>query len=224
MTESQWKQCQDTAKMLKFLLAKRIAPDRKSRLLCTACLRQGWGELPSDPHRKAVELGERYADGLAGIDELHPIKQALQQQRELAIGEADFEQAVLHLCCETTVSEKVWSSPLSGARVLRLWTSVSSVQLGCNLIRDIFGFLPFRGVSIDSTWLAYERGLVKRLATSAYEARSLPDGTLDNTRLAVLADALEDSGCQDQDILRHCRESAVHVRGCWVLDFLLGKG
>jgi hypothetical protein len=90
-----------------------------------------------------------------------------------------------------------------------------------DLLRDIFGSRPFREVVLD---LAWNGGTIKRLATTAYENRSLPRGTLDNARMAVLGDALEESGCQDQEILRHCREpGAVHVRGCWLVDALLDK-
>jgi hypothetical protein len=51
----------------------------------------------------------------------------------------------------------------------------------------------------------------------------IPEGRLDNARLAVLADALEDVGCTDQEILQHLRAPGVHVRGCWALDLLLLK-
>jgi hypothetical protein len=38
-----------------------------------------------------------------------------------------------------------------------------------------------------------------------------------------LADALQDSGCDNEDILSHCRQLSEHVRGCWVMDLVLGK-
>ena len=41
--------------------------------------------------------------------------------------------------------------------------------------------------------------------------------------MPILADALEDAGCTNQDILNHCRGGGEHVRGCWVVDLLLGK-
>jgi hypothetical protein len=73
-------------------------------------------------------------------------------------------------------------------------------------------------------WLRWNGGTVARLAEVAYEERSLPEGTLDPARLAVLADALEDAGCIDDAILGHLRGPGAHVRGCYVLDALLGKG
>jgi len=58
---------------------------------------------------------------------------------------------------------------------------------------------------------------------AAYHDRSLPAGTLDRDRLAVLADALEDAGCSHAEMLTHLRGVGPHVRGCWVVDLLLGK-
>ena len=58
---------------------------------------------------------------------------------------------------------------------------------------------------------------------AAYEERELPAGTLDLARLAILADALEEAGCTNADILNHCRVPGVHVRGCWAVNLLLGK-
>jgi hypothetical protein len=64
---------------------------------------------------------------------------------------------------------------------------------------------------------------VSGLALAAYEDRSLPAGTLDPARLAILTDALEEAGCTNADILDHCRAPGPHVRGCWVVDLILGK-
>ena len=71
--------------------------------------------------------------------------------------------------------------------------------------------------------LAWNDATVVRLAQAAYEERHLPAGTLDNGRLAVLADALEEAGCTDADLLSHLRGSGPHVRGCWPVDLCMGK-
>jgi hypothetical protein len=91
------------------------------------------------------------------------------------------------------------------------------------LVRDTIGPLPFRPVSIASSVTAWNEGTVVRLAQAAYDNRRLPEGTLDFDCLAVLADALEDAGCSDPDILTHLRGLGPHVRGCWVVDLLLEK-
>jgi hypothetical protein len=71
--------------------------------------------------------------------------------------------------------------------------------------------------------LAWNDGTILRLAQAAYEDPILPAGTLDNTRLLILADALEEAGCTDEQILTHLRSGGEHYRGCWVIDLLLGK-
>jgi hypothetical protein len=93
-----------------------------------------------------------------------------------------------------------------------------------DLARDIFGN-PFRAPpAINPAWLTWNDGLVQKLAQAAYEERVLPAGHLDPARLAVLADALEDAGCTDADLLEHLRGPRRHVRGCWAIDHLTGKG
>jgi hypothetical protein len=90
------------------------------------------------------------------------------------------------------------------------------------LIADLFGN-PFRPVFLDPSLLTWHDGTIPKLAQSVFDARDLPSGHLDQHRLAVLADALEDAGCDNRDILDHCRSEGLHVRGCWVADLLLGK-
>jgi hypothetical protein len=64
---------------------------------------------------------------------------------------------------------------------------------------------------------------VVRLAQAAYDERELPNGRLAADRLAVLADALEDAGCDQPDLLAHCRSEGPHVCGCWAVDLILAK-
>src|SRR5262249_26001919 len=81
----------------------------------------------------------------------------------------------------------------------------------CALLRDIF--VPDRLPNFDPTWRTPQ---ALALACTAYEKRRFED-------MPVLADALEEAGCRDADILAHCRSEGPHVRGCWVVDLLLGK-
>jgi hypothetical protein len=87
------------------------------------------------------------------------------------------------------------------------------VQAG--LIRCIFGN-PFRPATVDPCWLTWNAGMVVQLAEMIYKERRFGD-------LPILADALEEAGCADEDILCHCRAPDEHVRGCWVVDLVLGK-
>jgi hypothetical protein len=86
-------------------------------------------------------------------------------------------------------------------------------------LRDSFGN-PFRPVSLAPAWLT---PAVLNLAQAAYDNRVLPSGLLDNTGLAILADALEEAGCDSADFLSHLRGPGPHVRGCWAVDLILSK-
>jgi hypothetical protein len=85
-----------------------------------------------------------------------------------------------------------------------------------DLLRCIFGPLPFRPVVIDPSWLTWNGGTIPKLAEAIYDERRFGD-------LPILADALEEAGCTDADTLAHCRSGGEHVRGCWVVDLLLGR-
>jgi hypothetical protein len=82
-----------------------------------------------------------------------------------------------------------------------------------DLVRDIFGN-PFRPVAIDPSWLT---ATVVAMARGIYDDRAFD-------QLPILADALQDAGCEDANILDHCRRSGPHARGCWVIDLLTGRG
>ena len=80
------------------------------------------------------------------------------------------------------------------------------------LVYDIFGN-PFRPVVFDPDWLTSD---VTAMARGMYEMR-------DFAAMPILADALQDAGCENADVLDHCRGPGPHVRGCWVVDLVLGK-
>jgi hypothetical protein len=64
---------------------------------------------------------------------------------------------------------------------------------------------------------------VRRIAEGIYEDRRLPEGVLDSARLAIVADALLDAGCDDEVLIEHCRSDGPHVRGCWAVNLILGR-
>jgi hypothetical protein len=113
--------------------------------------------------------------------------------------------------------EAVWFGNDQGQQTMV--TAEERTQAG--LVRCIFGN-PFRpaSLSVNSSWLTPS---VINLASTTYEERVLSSGELDTIHLAVLADALEDAGSQNVDILTHLRGPGPHVRGCWALDLLLNK-
>jgi hypothetical protein len=83
------------------------------------------------------------------------------------------------------------------------------------LLRDIFGN-PFCPTVISPAWLSWNGDAIPQLAQAIYDERRFKD-------LLVLADALKEVGCTDAAILNHCRQPGKHVRGCWVVDLILGK-
>jgi hypothetical protein len=86
----------------------------------------------------------------------------------------------------------------------------------CDLIRDIFGN-PLRELpSVALAWPAWNDSTVHKMAQAIFADHSFD-------HLPILADALADAGCDNTDILSHCRGPGPHVRGCWVVDLLLGK-
>jgi hypothetical protein len=85
----------------------------------------------------------------------------------------------------------------------------------CTLLRDII-HIPFQAVTFDPKLLKWHDGTITKMAQAIYDERNF-DG------LPVLADALEEAGCTDAEILGHCQDPGPHVRGCWVVDMILGK-
>jgi hypothetical protein len=226
MTEAEWVVCTDPQPMLEFLRGK--ASDRKLRLFAVACCRRIWHLLDDPGDRDAVAVAERFADGWAS--------EAVRAEAETGataygwfweyyedprLGElSEAALAAAKAAWSVIVPDGVF---LSGEDTSDLVAEASSHHLRrgekashCRLLRDIFGLLPFRPVTIDPAWLRWNHSTVSAVARRIYEERAFPD-------LPILADALEDAGCTDADLLGHCRSPGPHVRGCWAVDLLLGK-
>jgi hypothetical protein len=86
----------------------------------------------------------------------------------------------------------------------------------CAVIRDIFGNPYRQPPTLDRTWLAWNDGTIPNLARTMYASKRFRD-------LPILADALEEAGCTNEPVLAHCRSRGPHVRGCWVVDWVLEK-
>jgi hypothetical protein len=206
---------------------KACRSDRKRRLFSCAVARRVLFLIPDDRYQQTVELAERYADGLATEEEMRASRRAMNK----AWNERQFMEAGNHAA--TAVLATLNKEPVGAVHgwEAAAWAQGSLArpnwdrgyggeqQVACALARDVFGN-PFRPVTLEPAWLTAS---VIGLTQAAYEERRLPEGTLDQTRLAVLADALEEGGCDNHYILTHCRQPTVHVRGCWVVDLLLGK-
>jgi hypothetical protein len=209
MTEEDWLACTDPKRMLDYL--RRKASDRKLRLFaCDGC-RRLWWLLRDKRSRTAVEVSEHYADGLVG-------------PAELAAAAGDARRAADE--AERARSRgwyAAWTAAMTAeeARAAAEWVAANAA-FDAELLRDIFGN-PFRPASLDPAWLTWSTGTVPKIAQAAYDERELPSGHLDTARLAILADALEEAGCDLPDLLGHLRGPGPHVRGCWAVDLLLGK-
>jgi len=158
------------------------------------------GRPPADVAKaeQQIRAAENYANGLAGPE-------ALEAARWVCLGDRDAFRAAV-LAAEWMVGGDSLMVDLRRAKDRRDRLQ----QLG--FLRDIVGN-PFRPVSCDPSW---RTSTAVALAHGMYES-------LDFSPIPILADALQDVGCDSEDILAHCRGPGPHVRGCWVADLVLGR-
>jgi hypothetical protein len=235
MDEAEWLAATDPGPMLEALRGK--VSDRKLRLFVCACCRHVLQGVPNRSGEAAALKAEQFSEGLATQDELRAAARTLDEDN------SDNSSVLLpfHFACdmESTAHRVAWFTAAHAADALAAasyeehslgvhirwtptWATARAVQ--ASLLRDIIGN-PFRSRPVLApSLLAWRDGLLVRLAESVYENRVLPSGHFDRDRVAVLADALEDAGCQDAQILSHLRGEGPHVRGCWCVDLFLGKG
>lgn len=220
MTEQEWLACEDPLDMLREPPASQ-ATERKLRLFACACCRRVWDHF-SPTNRENVELAERYADGCASASELEDREVSPRLCRDVddPEPEPDFADRGIPFWCDyaawkvTEALGTCWVDDVCdttrriAGRRSGVWEEITQATL----LRDVLGN-PFRSVALDSAWLTTT---VTALAQAIYDDR-------DFDRMPILADALEDAGCTSQAILAHCRGPGLHVRGCWVVDLLLGK-
>lgn len=208
---------------------------RKLRLFCCACCRRVWHLLTDQRSRRAVELAERCADGGATLEELDEAStgasavhraalRRLRQSGAARTGEAQAIAAYEAVCCLDRYEHYAVEAALR-------WHPDSTALLRC-LFRNPFRRHPRLGRDKEGSprvyfatasvvhqhWpvLRWNDGTVPKIAQAIYDERRFED-------MPILADALEDAGCDNEEILRHCREPGEHARGCWVVDLLLGK-
>jgi hypothetical protein len=221
VTEEQWLTARDPAPLLAH--ARLVGDDRKRRLFACACARRV-ADLFTDPaSERAVATAERYADGLAGKQELEAALAAARAAVR-AVRAGDTRHGNAAACAAMTVNEvalaldhqAAWLAAYARAPGTLLERR-PELRAQADLVRDLFGN-PFRPqAAADPAWLEWGGGTVRRLARAVYAER-------DFDHLPVLADALEDAGCDEGDILAHLRGPGPHALGCWALDLLLGKG
>src|SRR5262245_7437575 len=232
MYEGRWLDSDNPTELLDYL--QHRVSERKLRLFACGCVRQFWDLLTDWRSLAAVEMAEQEADGKDIQRVWGPAMMAARDAEEAAawplvrparaaaetLAESAWEAAslVAHEALDIfargeakkDAEARNWSyrpSPPPTARVL------ASRHL-CELIREVFGN-PFRPLHIDREWLDWRAGTVRRLARLIYDERRFGE-------LPILADALEDAGCDSAPVLEHLHSDGPHVRGCHALDALLG--
>jgi hypothetical protein len=226
MTEAEWLACSDPGELLAHLKDK--ASERKLRLFAVACCRRAWPFLIDERSQKAVEAVEHHAD------EPLPADMWERTRHDARLG---FGAAMSPMCKDAqaprtatcAAAKAVWHATMSSAWEGAFATGYQSANAArrapeadftktfaqacdCHTVflRDIFGN-PFRAVAFSPEW---RTDTAVALAHQMYESR-------DFSAMPILADALQDAGCDSTDTLDHCRGPGPHVRGCWVVDRVL---
>jgi hypothetical protein len=227
MTEEEWLTSADPERMLP-LVDQRW---RKLRLFACACCRQVCNEFVTPFTVRVVAAAEAAAD--EKISEIvlsqQVTRRALEAARQaVADGASHYLEhvaaAASWACCGQPMigaergsldcARAAADLPFTGQHrpVETIPEYVAERAAQADLLRDIFGN-PFREVGVDPAWLTSD---VVALARGIDADRAFD-------RMPILADALQDAGCDSEDVLAHCREPREHARGCWVVDLLLGK-
>lgn len=232
MTEAEWLTATDPTPMLVHI--RDWGSCRKHRLFGCECCRRIWHLLVDPRSREAVESAEHYADDqitqqqlsaahvgadrAVGPPNRRNFVYARSSGRMLAFRSFVSCSAAKAVARPTNFLNKLTRSIQQTTHYALLaefgdrYTFGPSRTQHSDLLRCIFGN-PFQPTIIDPIWFTSD---VYTLAEGIYQDRAFD-------RMPILADALQDGGCDNEDILNHCRQSGEHVRGCWVVDLLLGK-
>lgn len=228
MDLSEWEHSREPGAMLEF--AGFRTSERKLRLCSCAFVRYGADYLTHPRAIEAIDLAERFADGLANERMLRSLNDEIEGERfanAQSIGESIYFLPVLSASAENGARAIAFNGVASSFETGIVGATASSAMAA--MVRDIISIRhltaknPFVTATVDEWLASWNGGTVRRLAHEIYADRELPIGRLHIDRLLILADALEDAGCTDGEILAHCRGPGPHVRGCWVIDLLLGK-
>ncbi|VTR93498.1 Uncharacterized protein OS=Sorangium cellulosum (strain So ce56) GN=sce5710 PE=4 SV=1 [Gemmata massiliana] len=239
MKKAEWPTCQKPKDML-YALLKAKRSGRKFRLFACACCRSVWHLLSDSRNRQGVETAEALADGfVTDLQALERYNAAAAVYSEVAapsrfdagleaaqaaqVTLLDYEApqnaqrhasiASYHTVTATSLTEiQTYSEDTIPDYNARASVELRENGIQATWLRCIFGN-PFRPVTPSPLW---HTSTTVALASQMYESR-------DFSAMPILADALQDAGCNNEDVLSHCRGPGPHVRGCWVVDLVLGK-
>jgi hypothetical protein len=216
MTLNEWLNSGDPDFLLAFL--QRRLPERQLRLFSCACCRAIRHLIAESSYRDIVEEAERFADGKSNVLRLNSVEQRAYTKCGTP-GQNHALWAAVHTASQQYVysadgHDKSWTQ--AAWAVVKSQGTDSAFQdasrAQANLLRDIF-LNPFYPATLDPAWQTTN---VLALAEAVYNDRAFD-------RMPILGDALEEAGCTSAEILDHCRSGSEHVRGCWVVDLILGK-
>lgn len=234
MTEEEWLNARDGSELLEFLAEDLPQSDRKMRLAACACCQRVAKFIGSADFTRLLRLTEITADVPSQDSERVFIRGTLRSAWLVAVAGRPFYEAADAACeaflhAAEPAKPHFWNFRSHNDLHYAAWAALSAqnavgadkpgnlaevkeAAAQCDLVRDIFGN-PFRPVTLDPRWRTSD---TVGLARAIYDDRMFE-------RLPILADALMDAGCEDEQIISHCRGDGPHVRGCWVVDLVLGK-
>jgi hypothetical protein len=207
MTDAKWLKSKDPRQMLAFVAGK--AHERKLWLFVLACCWRVSYVLHATHDGDALDAMEHLVDTPFTSEQVGEMVRRMHLHLPLTAGHHLDRRDWVGFLDVLTTAIKMTPNRLESW----YWPITTRAHVG--LLRDIFGN-PFRAPTIEPSCLAWNNGTVRNLAQAIYADRAFD-------RLPILADALEDACCTATDILAHCRGGGEHVKGCWVVDLLLGK-
>jgi hypothetical protein len=225
MTGAQWLKGADPQRLLESLGER--ASDRKLRLFSCACCRRAWHLARTARFQQALPLVEGFADGTTKDRDrgrAHGISGEVLQDQSLPVEEQCLGGELWAASRKTLKRDgyEFYGLGESAAAAIGYaagtphprWAAAKKAERKeqAKLLRDIFGN-PFQPVAFSPEW---RTDTTVALARQMYESREF-------SAMPILADALQDAGCDNANILGHCRGNGPHVRGCWVADMVLDK-
>lgn len=212
--EEAWRNSEDPNLMFGTMERLGLANNRKARLFGCACYGVFLNSIESPSLKRLIRLAEKRADRKINQSTLLQKVAALRHRIVYMGVDQIFREEIPHLV-ERTVSPSQFVRHISTISLPEQSDDLSSVNIHviqANFVRCIFGN-PFRPVTFSPIW---NTSTVLALADAIYEDRAWD-------RMPILADAIEEAGCEEVAILDHCRGPGPHARGCSVVDGVLGK-
>jgi hypothetical protein len=224
MNANEWRQCKDFTKLVENL--PNLLSQRKQRLFLCGCTRTAQAKNEADDIRiaAALEAAEMYADRLITATALaahHRVVTELSQFSHNVVVRGSFHAGIFAMSIWKISHSAVCATypPNNGPLLRTALSDLGHPRLDQGVLLDLFRCVmgnPFRVPAPDTRACEWRTHTIECLTQAIYEERAFD-------RLPVLADALEEAGCTDAEILSHCRQPGEHVRGCWVVDLILGK-